>query len=158
LIEPIRALIEHMKASELTFNLVGVEKTGDLVSHIEEFQHQLPEAGDCFIPTVRYLVEEVAGKAFGPNYRNRVSYGAKVLTRVGPQHLLALNIPTGDFELEPNPTNLISYETIVRALSQLVSYRYPNALLPLMLANDAASISQRPSGPILQQFVDELLR
>ena len=84
MIEPIRALIEHMKASELTFNLVGVEKTGDLVSHIEEFQHQLPEAGDCFIPTVRYLVEEVAGKAFGPNYRNRVSYGAKVLTRVGP--------------------------------------------------------------------------
>ena len=101
--------------------------------------------------------EEVAGKPFEAEYRNRVAYGAKVLARVGPQHLLVLNIPTGEFELEPDATKLIGYETIVRALSQLVSYRYPNALLPLMLANDAASISQRPSGPILQQFVDELL-
>jgi hypothetical protein len=157
LIEPIRALIEHIKASGLRLNLVGVEKTGDLVAHIEEFQQQLPEPGDCFIPTVRYLIEEVAGKTFLPNYRNRVSYGAKVLARVGPQHLLALNIPTGEFELEPNPSNLIGYEPIVRALSELISYRYPNGLLPLMLANEAASISQRPSGPILQQFVDELL-
>lgn len=157
LIEPIRALIEHIKVSGLVFNLIGVEKTGDLVAHIEEFQSQLPEPGDCFIPSVKYLVEEVAGKPFEPHYRNRVSYGAKVLARVGPQHLLALNIPTGEFVLEPNPAKLLGYETIVRALSQLVSYRYPNALLPLMLANDAASISQRPSGPILQQFVDELL-
>ena len=157
LIEPIRALIEHIKVSGLVFNLIGVEETGDLVAHIEEFQSQLPEPGDCFIPSVKYLVEEVAGKPFEPHYRNRVSYGAKVLARVGPQHLLALNIPTGEFVLEPNPAKLLGYETIVRALSQLVSYRYPNALLPLMLANDAASISQRPSGPILQQFVDELL-
>ena len=157
LIEPIRALIEHIKSLGLALNLVGVEKTGDLVAHIDEFQQQLPEPGDCFIPSVRYLVEEVAGKPFGSDYRNRVSYGAKVLARVGPQHLLALNIPTGEFALEPDATRLLGYETIVRALSQLVSYRYPNALLPLMLANDAASISQRPSGPILQQFRDELL-
>jgi hypothetical protein len=157
LIEPIRALIEHIKSSGLVLNLVGVEKTGDLVAHIEEFQHQLPKAGDCFIPSVRYLVEEVAGKPFEIHYRNRVSYGAKVLARVGPQHLLALNIPTGEFELEPDQSKLIGYHTILRALSQLVSHRYPNALLPLTLANDAASISQRPSGPILQQFVDELL-
>ena len=157
LIEPIRALVEHIKSLGLTFNLVGVEKTGDLVAHIEEFQHQLPKAGDCFIPSVRYLVEEVAGKPFEIHYRNRVSYGAKVLARVGPQHLLALNIPTGEFELEPDQSKLIGYHTILRALSQLVSHRYPNALLPLTLANDAASISQRPSGPILQQFVDERL-
>jgi hypothetical protein len=81
-----------------------------------------------------------------------------VLARVGPDHLLALNIPTGEFELEPDRAKLVGFEAIVRTLSQLISYRYPNALLPLMLANDAASISQRPSGPILQQFVDELLR
>jgi hypothetical protein len=94
--------MEHFKSSGLVFHLVGVEKTGDLVAHIEEFQHQLPEPGDCFVPSVRHLVEEVAGKPFGADYRNRVSYGAKVLARVGPQHLLALNIPTGEFELEPD--------------------------------------------------------
>jgi hypothetical protein len=29
---------------------------------------------------------------------------------------LVLNIPTGEFELEPDATKLIGYETIVRAL------------------------------------------
>ena len=157
LVEPIRSFIEHLKAKGLKFNLVGIEKNGDLVAHIDEFQQQLPNPGDSFIPSVRYLIEEVAGKAFPTNYRNRVAYGAKALARIGPDHLLALNIPTGDFLLDPKPTDLIEYETILRALAGLISYRYPNALVPLVLANAAASISQRPSGPILQQFLDELL-
>jgi hypothetical protein len=157
LVEPIRAFIEHIKGSGLKLNLVGIEKNGDLVAHIDEFQQQLPNPGDTFIPSVRYLIEEVAGQAFPINYRNRVAYGAKALARIGPQHLLALNIPTGDFVLDPQPSDLIQYNTILRALGGMVSHRYPNALVPLVLANAAASISQRPSGPILQQFIDQLL-
>jgi hypothetical protein len=155
--EPIRALIEHMKKNDLKLHLVGIEKNGDLVAHLDEFQHQLPDLGDSFIPSVRYLIEEVAGQSFPANYRNRVAYGAKALARIGPQHLLALNIPTGDFLLDPKPGDLVEYERVVRALGGLISYRYPNALVPLVLANAAASISQRPSGPILQQFLDQLL-
>lgn len=157
LVEPIRALIEHIKGKGMKLNLVGIEKNGDLVGHLDEFQQQMPGVGETFIPSVRYLIEEVAGQTFPANYRNRVSYGAKALARVGPQHLLALNIPTGDFLLDPQPGDLLEYETILRALGGLISYRYPNALVPLVLANAAASISQRPSGPILQQFIDQLL-
>lgn len=103
------------------------------------------------------LIEEVAGQTFPQNYRNRVSYGAKILVRLGPQHMLVLNVPTGNFLTDPKRSDLPNLDEIVRILSGLVSYRYPHALIPLVLANSAASISQRPSGPILKQFLDSIL-
>ena len=66
LIEPIRALIEHIKVSGLVFNLIGVEKTGDLVAHIEEFQSQLPEPGDCFIPLLNTSLRRSPGNRLNP--------------------------------------------------------------------------------------------
>jgi hypothetical protein len=48
LVEPIRALIEHMKSRNLTLNLVGVEKNGDLVAHVDEFQNQTAKSWRLF--------------------------------------------------------------------------------------------------------------
>lgn len=158
LVEPIRALVKHVKDAGTSLHMIGIEKNGDLANHLDEFQSQLPNPGDTFIPTVQYLVEEVSGQVFPLNYRNRVSYGAKVLARLGPQHLLVLNIPTGDFLVNPAQADLIGFSNTVRCLCELISYRYPNALLPLVLANSAASISLKPSGPILKQFLDNLLK
>jgi hypothetical protein len=90
-------------------------------------------------------------------YRNRVSYGAKVLLRAGPDHVLVLNIPTGDFLFEPVPSDLIGFELIVRTLAQLLSYQYPNALIPLTLANATVSIARKPSGKILEHFVHQVM-
>mgnify|MGYP001501977052 CR=1 FL=1 len=83
LVEPIRSFIGMIKAKGLTLHLIGVEKTGDVVNLLEEFKSCLPESGDYFVPTVRFLLEEVAGKTLQSNYRNRVSYGAKVAARIG---------------------------------------------------------------------------
>ena len=78
--------------------------------------------------------------------------------RIGPDHLLALNVPTGGFRIDPKPEDLIGFDEVVGALSELASYRYPNALIPLVLANSAASIARKPSGDILSAFADQLLR
>ena len=66
-------------------------------------------------------------------------------------------MPTGEFLTEPQPEDLIGFEDSIRTLSELVSYRYPNALIPLVLANSAASIARKPSGDILSAFADQLM-
>ena len=79
--------------------------------------------------------------------------------RVGRHHLLVLNIPTGDFAVEPCRNDLIGYDNIIRALAGLLSYRYPDALLPLVLANiRGINIGNKSLGPILKQFLDGLLK
>lgn len=158
LVVPIRDLIVHMVSNGHPLRLVGVEKTGNFAGFLEEYKSAIPETGDFFLPTVKFVVEEISGTVMAPGYRNRVSYGAKVGVRIGPDHLLALNVPTGEFLTEPQPEDLIGFEESVRTLSELVSHRYPNALIPLVLANSAASIARRPSGDILSAFADQLMR
>ncbi|QIN79978.1 hypothetical protein GBA65_17260 [Rubrobacter marinus] len=68
------------------------------------------ELDDYFLPSVKFVVEEIADSVMSSGYRNRVSYGAKVGVRVGPDHLLALNVPTGGFLTEPAPEDLMGFE------------------------------------------------
>lgn len=158
LVEPIRDLVNHQRNEGRSLYLVGVEKGGELRDFADTYSSGLPNPGDYFLPDTRYVMEEIYGRAFEEDtYRNRVNYGAKVIVRLGPHHVLALNVPTGDYKLSPTLMDLIGFEHISRALSQLISYSYENALIPIVLANSEASISNQPSGGLLAQFVDRIL-
>jgi len=158
LVEPIRALITRQRARGRTLNLVGVEKNGDLRAFADAYSMKLHHDGEFFVPSVQYVLESINGRVFDTKlYRNRVNYGAKVIARLGADHVLALNVPTGEFVKEPTRTDLIGLDDTLRTLSRLRSYAYENALIPVVLANSAASISNRPSAGLLTQFVDSLL-
>ena len=81
----------------------------------------------------------------------------KVILRAGTDHVLVLNVPTGEYLLTPRAEDLIGFESVARNLSRLLSYSHENALIPMVLANEEASISNQPSGSILSQFVDRIL-
>lgn len=158
LVDSIRAFIAHLQEQRISFYLIGIEKTGEMVNHLDEIKNQLPEPGDFFLPTVPYIIEQIDGYAFNPHtYRNRVQYGAKVAVRLGPNHILPLNIPTPEFLLYPTTDDLIGFQESVTTLSRLISYRYENAIIPIVLANEHASISQRPSGDILESYINSLI-
>jgi hypothetical protein len=157
LVEPIRALISRMRAEGLKFHLAGTEKNGELVDHIEDIKKHVTEPGDFFLPSVRYMLEQVAGLHFDPTkYRNRVQYGAKVVVRLGPHHVVPLDIPTGQFLTDPEPSDLVGFEETVAVLSEMTSYSHDNALIPIKLVNDYSSIAERPSGDILKTFAGNL--
>jgi hypothetical protein len=158
LVEPIRALIEHQRTLGRRLFLVGVEKSGEFRDFADSYSSVLAQPGDFFVPDVRFIVEEVNGRSFTPDsYRNRVNYGAKVVARLGPHHVLALDVPTGGLVMSPGSADLIGFEVTLRCLSKLLSYRFENALIPIVLANTMASISNQPSGSILAQFVERVL-
>jgi hypothetical protein len=157
LVQPIRSLLAYLRDGGTELHIVGVEKNGGFANLLDEFKGILSKCGDYFLPTVKFLVEEVSGNEMPSEYRNRVSFGAKVAERLGPNHAVVLNVPTGDFLVEPKPTDLIGFEESARVLAKLVSYRYDNALVPLVLANSMASIAQRPSNTILETFAASLM-
>jgi hypothetical protein len=153
LVEPIRALIQTLKDKGVKLHLVGVEKNGELVDHIEEIRQHLPSPGDFFLPSVRYLLEDVAGLSVDfSKFRDRVQYGSKVVIRLGPDHVVPLAVPTGTFLLEPRPSDLMGFAETAAVLSEMTSYSHDNALIPIKLVNEYSSISQSPPGDILKAF------
>jgi hypothetical protein len=153
LADSIRALIRYLRDKNIPLHLVGIEKNGELVNHVEEIKERLPELGDFFTPPIRYIIENIRGYTFDPlTYRNRVQYGAKVVARIGPHHVIPLDVPTGDFLLEPELKDLYGFEESLSVLAKMTCYKYENALIPIVLANEYASISQQPSGDILYSF------
>lgn len=157
LVDPIRAFIKHIRANGYALYLAGTEKNGELVDHIEDIQKHLPEAGDYFLPSVRYILEQIAGLEFDPTkYRNRVQFGAKVVVRLGDHHVVALDVPTGDYLMDPAPDDLMGLPEIAGVLSEMKSYSHDHALIPIVLANQYSSISEKPSGDILQAFAGNL--
>jgi hypothetical protein len=158
LVEPIRDLIASHRQQGKSLYLVGVEKDGDFRMYVSSITALLKWPGDYFLPNVRFLVEQVAGNHFNPNtYRNRVNYGAKVSIRLGGNHTLALNVPTGPFLLDPGLADLIGLEEIAHTLSRVLSSAHENALIPIVLINQQASIAAEPSGSLLHTFVDRLV-
>jgi hypothetical protein len=158
LVEPIRAFLEHLHGQGRELHIVGVEKTGDLVDHLALLRKSLVQPGDYFLPSLRYLHERIQGVPFvAAGYRNRVQYGAKVAVRLGLHHVIAFNVPTGQFLADPQVDGLYGFTTSMSVLSEMLSHRYENALIPLVLVNQVASISLRPSIDILQSFAGRLL-
>lgn len=158
LVEPIRDFIKEQREKAWPLYLAGIEKTGELRSFADSYTETLTKRGDFFLPDTRFMVEEIHGRSFNEaSYRNRVNYGAKVISRLGPDHVLVLNVPTGDYLVAPRPEDLIGFQQTAQALSKLLSYSHDNALIPLIMANTEASISNQPSGSILSHFVDRIL-
>lgn len=158
--DAIRDFLTHLRDSQIAVNIVGVEKHGEMVDFIPFVQSALPDVGDFFLPSVPFIVREIKGAEFPDDpslYRNRVSYGAKCIVRTGPDHVLSVSVPTGPFLLNPQAGDLLGFTAIVRGLTCLSSYRYDNALMPIVATNAAASLSFRPSARILEHFVDEML-
>jgi hypothetical protein len=159
LVEPIRDLLELQRSRGRPIHLLGVEKNGEFRGFADEYGVRLKDIGEYFAPSMQYVVESINGRIFDPaTYRNRVSYGTKVVARLGNHHVLALNVPTGQFVSNPTPADLLGLDESIRALSRLCCFSHPNALIPIVMANSAASISNRPSNGLLAQFVDSLIR
>jgi hypothetical protein len=60
LVEPIRDFIVYTRDQGWPLYLVGIEKTGDLADFLEEYKHHLPDPGDFFLPSVRFLLLSLA--------------------------------------------------------------------------------------------------
>lgn len=162
LVDSIRDFIEWLNQNGHSINLVGIEKTGAFVDFLDCYPSLLPNKGDYFLPSIRFIQEDIRGGVFdAATYRNRVSYGSRVGIRVSDQHVLCLHIPTSTMtDTEPKAPasgDLISFEAIAATLSGLTSSAYQNAVLPLILANRAVSLSENPSARILDEYITGII-
>lgn len=154
LVEPIRRFLGYARWHGYDICMVGQEKTGAFVDHLALVE-KAATSGTFFLADHRYVREEVQHRPVeGMPYGKDTNYGAKVLCKFNERYALVLNVPTGPFEPNPQPADLIGFNDIVASLPALLSSRYENGLLPIELAHSIASLSTYPSAHMLKLFAE----
>lgn len=147
--------------------ILGVEKTGNFVTHFEEIDRT--ETGEAYFPcgtymllTDRYIKERVIFSDSTKRYGEDTYFGRKFFykTKSGARIVASIpfltedqdNITSDDVSLFPQ------FGTACALLDKLVTSRFPNALSPLVSAHAQAAIPLHLGAKVLQQLARALMR
>jgi len=156
LVAPIRRFLSYAYMQGHVIHILGQEKTGRFVEHLELIGRTAPYPS-IFIPDNTYIKEEIQQRPdTGAPYGQDTNYGAKVFLKVDAYSQMVINIPTNSPRYIPSPeySQLIGADRIISTLPRMLSRRYESGLIPIELANGVASLSTYPSARILQVFAD----
>ncbi len=154
LVNPIRRFLDFSKKQGHPVHIIGQEKSGAFAEHLDLIGNDAP-LGSLFVPGDRYVKEQIQHRPDrGAPYGKDTNYGAKVFVKINQFHQAVLNIPTGDFVRNPSLADLIGADRIFATLPKILSSRFEDALLPVELAHDVASLSTYPSATILKIFAE----
>ena len=163
LVPNIREFLQHAKSSGRPIHIIGQEKTGAFVDHLQSIAHfasphSRGEPGSFAVLDHDYVRREVYRSPDLANpYGKRTNWGEKLFVKLDPGMSMVLNVPTGsyiDAGDRPIETDLIGLPRILATLPSLASHKFEGALFPVELANGIASMSSYPSAAILRRFVD----
>lgn len=151
---PIRRLFEFAKKNEIKVNVMGQEKTGIFVDHLDVISRHAPDSS-VFAPSNEYIRKEIQ---YSPDrsepYGSRTNYGNKIFVNLDRYHHMVISVPTGEYTDTKSFADFVGLERILATIPKLISYRHECALVPVELANGVASLSSYPSAAILKVFSD----
>jgi len=152
LVNPIRRFLVHARDRGYPIHIIGQEKSGTFYDHLQLIGTAAPN-GSFFIPGDRYVKEQIQNRPDrGAPYGRDTNYAAKVFVKLNDYDKMIINIPTGEFVVDPKEGTLLGGERIFATLPTILSSRFEGALLPVELAHGLASLSTYPSGHILRIF------
>jgi hypothetical protein len=163
LVPNIREFLAFAKDSGRFVHIIGQEKTGAFVDHLQSIVHHTQphsrdEPGSFAVLDHDYVRREVYRSPDLSNpYGKRTNWGEKILVKLDPAMFMVLNIPTGDYIDKgdrPNASDLIGLGRILATLPSITSHKFEGALFPIELANGIASMSSYPSASILGKFLE----
>lgn len=152
LVIPIRNFFEFSKKQGVSVHVVGQEKTGSFVDHLEIISRNAPE-NSLFAPSNEYIRKEIQNRPERSEpYGSRTNYGNKIFVKFDKYHHLVLSVPTGQYTDTDSLGVFLGLDKILSSLPRILSHRHECALVPVELANGVASLSSYPSAAILKVF------
>ena len=154
LVPPIRNFFDFTKQKGTPVHVLGQEKTGAFVDHLEILSRNAP-TNSFFLPSNDYIRKEVQHRPERSEpYGSKTNYGNKLFVKLDEYHHLVVSIPTGQYKDSESLDDLVGVERILGTLRTILSHRHECALVPVELANGVASLSSYPSAAILKVFAD----
>lgn len=147
--------------------LVGIEKTGEFVTHFDEID-RTNEPGEEFFPrrgfqllTDNYIKARVKFSDSPKRFGVDTYFGRKLFYKTAGGARIVATLPFLSDEQDTlesdNPALYPQFATVCALLDKLVSSRFPNALAPLISANAQAAIPLSLGSKVLKQLAQALL-
>jgi hypothetical protein len=151
---PIRNFFSFAKERGIGIHVMGQEKTGAFVDHLEIIGRRAPEMS-VFQPNNEYIRKEIQHRPERSEpYGLRTNYGNKLFVKIDKYHHMVISVPTGQYKDNESLNDLIGIDKILATLPTILSHKHECALVPVELANGVASLSSYPSAAILKVFAD----
>jgi len=147
--------------------LIGIEKTGTFVEHFEDLDRQEGGSFGAFpcqsvgLLTDSYIKQNIifsdstrpygAATYFGRKFFYKTKSGARIVATLPFLSEEHKDLKTAE------PSQFPRLSDAVGLLDQLVSSRFPNALVPLVSANAEAAIPLRLGNKVLERLAKELM-
>ena len=147
--------------------IVGIEKTGNFVSHFEEIDKledgsEFFQPRSCFLPTDSYIKERIIFSDSTKPYGEDTYFGRKFFykTKTGARIVASIPFltPQQDSLSSDDPALYSTFGTVCSILDKLVTSRFPNALGPIVSAHAQASIPLHLGQKVLKQLAQALMR
>ncbi|TET37765.1 MAG: NurA domain-containing protein [Planctomycetota bacterium] len=150
--KPMRNLVKYLQDKHNLF-LVGSEKSGPFVEHADAIARHL---GPCSVLILNneYITKHIVPGRLDPArpYGASTYYGAKLIFKTKHGEMYVLTLPTPEVYPNPKSSDLMNLEINLCNLASLKCDMYDSALVPIALVNKLVSISDHPSGMILEKF------
>lgn len=152
---PIRKFLSYAQSIDCPVFFIGQEKTGMFVDHLMLIERDMPKYS-MFIPDDAYIKRYIHQnpKSKG-TYGEHYNYGVKIFVKLDDFQTYVLNVPVLKQTANPTYDDLIGIDEILSTLPTILSSKYENALMPIEIANNIASLSVYPSTQILKRFLEE---
>ena len=147
--------------------LLGIEKSGEFVSHFEEVDQTETPGESLFknrqymLLTDKYIKERIQQSSSSKRYGQDTYFGRKFFYKTSNGARIVANIPFLSPEQDTIETDDISlygrFSTYCSLLDQLVSSRYTNALTPIISAHAEAAIPLNLGAKVLTQLARVLM-
>lgn len=155
---------KSLKESKSYVNLVGLDKSGAFVEHLNAIKQRL-QASSILLPNLNYMKKYITGdnaSVFGEN----TYLGIKMLVKKDNNLSFVLdvavpfdeNVKYKDYIKSPNINDFLSLKSVLGALFELECNLYPMSFIPIAIINKIISLSNVPSKKILTIFSKEALQ
>jgi hypothetical protein len=147
--------------------IVGIEKTGEFVTHFDEIDHTetpgqyLTPPQSFVLLTDGYIKKHIQQSSSTRRYGQDTYFGRKFFYKTRSGARIVASIPFLSGEQDTIDSDDISiypqFSTVCSLLDRLVSSRFPNAVAPLLSAHAEAAIPLNLGSKVLKQLAQALM-
>lgn len=139
--------------------VVGIEKSGKFADHAAHLESEL-DTGDVISLDDNYLEQYIlSSAASSKGYGHNTYYGHRFIVQPTPGDTYVITLPKREQngDLITDPTEYMDLEAVMRALPEAQTQRYENALSPIIVAHEQASIPAQTGSRVLRLFAEDEL-
>lgn len=161
----INAIVQKETGKDLI--IVGIEKSGEFVTHFDEVDNT-ETAGQLLFPprsfimlTDKYIKKRIHQSSSARRYGQDTYFGRKFFYKTRNGARIVASIPFLNDEQDTIESDDVSiyprFSAVCSLLDRLVSSRFPNAISPLISAHAEASIPLNLGAKVLKQLAQALM-